>query len=108
MALSGQEIWRWKTCCRKPLSELSLPQMSPSELQASVSTLQLSPSELQTRVDGESQFISRDFAENKTHFLHKYQCESWESHKSREKGKMRYIVKLAILAICETHKQSKS
>jgi hypothetical protein len=30
--------------------------------------------------------------ENETHFLQKYHCESCESHKSREKRKMRYIV----------------
>jgi hypothetical protein len=47
-----------------------------------------------------SQFFSREFLENETHFSRKYQCESCES---REKGKMRYIVKLASLAICESH-----
>ncbi len=37
--------------------------------------------------------------ENETRFSRKYQCESLES---RKKGKMRYIVKLASLAICDS------
>jgi hypothetical protein len=48
---------------------------------------------------------------NETRFSRKYQCESRESHESREKGKLQYIVKIASvaiasLAICETHKQA--
>jgi hypothetical protein len=51
--------------------------------------------------------------ENETRFSRKYQCESRNSHESHKKEKMRYIVKLASLAICEsriceTHKQAKS
>ncbi len=51
--------------------------------------------------------------ENETRFSRKYQCESRESHESRKKGKLQYIVKLASLAICESrsceaHKQAKS
>jgi hypothetical protein len=38
--------------------------------------------------------------ENDTRFSRKYQCES------REKGKMRYIVKLVSLAICESRNLS--
>ncbi len=40
--------------------------------------------------------------ENETRFSQKYQCESRESHESRRKGKIRYVVKLASLAICES------
>jgi hypothetical protein len=37
--------------------------------------------------------------ENETRFSRKYQCKSRESHESRKKEKLRYIVKLASLAI---------
>jgi hypothetical protein len=43
-----------------------------------------------------SQFFSREFCGKKTCFSRKYQCESRESHESREKGKMQYIVKLQV------------
>ncbi len=54
-----------------------------------------------------SQFFSQNFVENETRFSRKYQCESRESHESRKKGKLRYIVKLASLAFARlTNKRS--
>jgi hypothetical protein len=55
-----------------------------------------------------SQFFYENFVENETRFSRKYQFESCKSHEYREKGKMRYIVKLVSHAICETHEQAKT
>jgi hypothetical protein len=47
-------------------------------------------------------FSRENFVENETRFSRKYQCKSRESHESRKKGKMRYILKLVSLAICQS------
>jgi hypothetical protein len=48
------------------------------------------------------QFFSREL-EKENRFSRKYQCRSRKSHKSREKGKMRYIVQFARLGNKQNH-----